>query len=219
MRRATPPQPGERTHTHAALRRRRSTAGCVASHRARPSSRSLLTSCTHTPQPAPGCVAHKHTQRVPHARGRRGARRYRGPQTARARHAFLFRDTHAMPTHNLAVAHDPPPCAAHHLQETPAPPAPRVAPARLARRGPLLLKEQKKHVGAHPAEQAGHAGGVDPAPARRLHGRRLPARHALRLVVFAGRGLLAGCDVQAPAVALGTARVELHDARLRPDAL
>ena len=36
---------------------------------------------------------------------------------------------------------------------------------------------------------------------------------------FAGRGLLAGCDVQAPAEALAAARVELHDARLRPDAL
>ena len=33
--------------------------------------------------------------------------------------------------------------------------------------------------GAHPAEQAGHAGGVVPAPARRFHCRHLPAHHAL----------------------------------------
>ena len=104
-----PPQPCDRTHTHATLRMQRSATDCAA-HAAPfiPHPAPALPHKLHTPHSAPGCVAH--TQWVP-ARCTGGARRYRG-RTARvffaatARAAFLLGDR--LPTHSLTTAHGPP---------------------------------------------------------------------------------------------------------------
>ena len=111
--RAAPSPSARRTHahTHAALRRRRSTTGCEASHRARPSfPRSLLTNRTHTPQPAPGCVAHTHTQWVA-PRSWPGARRLPRPQrnACGTRFSAFATPPHHAHTRSLAAAHGPHP--------------------------------------------------------------------------------------------------------------
>ena len=75
----------------------------------------------HTPQPAPGCVAHTHTHRGGGARGGRGGTRPHGTHFSAAAARGRFRATPPAHSPQLHGA----PCAAHYPSEAPAPPAPR----------------------------------------------------------------------------------------------
>ena len=83
----------------------------------------------HTPQSAPGCVAHTHTQWVALRLWPGGTRRLRGAATARSRHAFsASRHPLAMPTHTHTASQ-------LHMAH----PAPHTHPSREAWRAHLSL--------------------------------------------------------------------------------
>jgi hypothetical protein len=125
-------QPGGRTHT--ALHMRWPTAACGASRagsllsrnpRSRPLPREL-----HTPQSAPGCVAHTHTQWVAPRSWR--TRRHRSYRTAHARRAPAQRRHGGVPARprlpTASQLHGAP-CAAHYLQRRPHTPAGQWVPS------------------------------------------------------------------------------------------
>ena len=119
----------------------------------------------HTPQPAPGCVAHKKTVGCPTLVAG-GTRRLHGA-TARVRHAFsASRHPLAMPTHthSLTAAHGPP-CAAHPPSRAACTPSGRASHPRVSLRVPALHPPFSRQC-TRPASSHGEAA---PPTARHSH--------------------------------------------------